>query len=69
MSSIRRRCRSMLRHSPLPDHAEIMRSASRFQLNAAFQRAIVEPVQHALIFFRRNHLLGGDIDAASHGDQ
>ena len=53
----------------LPRHPEVMRSAGGLQLDAAFERLIVEPVQHLLILFRRHHLLGGDIHSASHRHQ
>ncbi len=46
-----------------------MRRTGRLQLDVAGQRLIVEPVQHALVFFRSNHLLGGDIDTAAHRHQ
>ena len=53
----------------LAHHAEIMRRAGGLQFDAAFQRLIVEPVQHPLVLFGSNHLLGGDIDAAAHRHQ
>ena len=42
-------------------YAEIMRRACGFQLNAAFQRLVVKPVQHLFVFFRRDHLLSGNV--------
>ncbi len=59
----------MLRDAPLANHAEVVRRAGRLHFDAAFERAIVEPVQHPLVFFRRNHLFGGDIHAATYRHQ
>ena len=70
LCSLRGRCRgTVLRRAPLANHAEVVRRAGRLQLDATFQRAIVEPVQHPLVLFRGNHLLGGDIHAATHRHQ
>ena len=69
MCSLGRSRRTVLRNPPLANHAEVVRRTGRLHLNATFERAIVEPVQHALVLFRRNHLFGGNIDAAAHWHQ
>ena len=53
----------------LAHDAEVMRRTGGFQLDAAFQRLIVEPVQHPLVLFRSNHLLGGNIHSAADWNQ
>ena len=55
--------------TPLPRYPEIMWRASRFQFDVAGQRLIVEPVQHALVLVRSNHLLCGNVHSASHRNQ
>jgi hypothetical protein len=46
-----------------------MRGAGGFQLDSAFERAIIEPIQDLFVFLRRHHLLGGDVYAAPHRNQ
>ena len=56
---------TVFRSPALPDHAEIVRRTCRLHLDATFERLIVEPVQHALVLFRRNHLFSSDIHSAA----
>ena len=53
----------------LANHAEVMGRTGCLQLDATFERAIVESVQHALVLFRGNHLLLGDIHATPYRNQ
>src|SRR5207302_9644415 len=66
-------CRSLnwaaLRNSALANHAEVMGCAGSFQLDAAFQRLVIKPVQHLFVFFRRDHLFGGNIHTAAYGHE
>ena len=66
MRSLGRRGRAVFGSATLPNHPKIMRRTGCLQLNAAFERALVKPVQHPLILFGRNHLFGRDVNAASH---
>jgi hypothetical protein len=40
------------RNPPLTNHTEVMGRTGCLQLDAAFERALVEPVQHPLVLFR-----------------
>ncbi len=53
----------------LTDDTEVVRRTRSLQLNVAILRAIVEPVQHALVFFWWHHLLACNIDSAADWNQ
>src|ERR1700741_1304841 len=55
--------------SPLACHSEIMRSTGGLEFDPSPQRLIVEPIQHAFVVFRWNHLLSGDVDSTADGDE
>src|SRR4029077_5525725 len=51
----------------LPSYPEVMRRAGGFEFDPTCERLIVEPVQHALVFFRGHHLFSRNVDTAAHG--
>src|SRR5208282_5975525 len=71
-SSVSGCCRSlgtMLLSPSLANHAEVVWRTGRLHFDATLERAIIEPVQHLLVLFRRNHLFGSDIHAATYRHQ
>src|SRR5271166_4498565 len=60
---------SAVGRTTLPCHTEIMWRAGGLQFNVPGERLIVEPVQHALVLVRRDHLLLSNVYSATHRNQ
>ena len=69
MRGLHERCSAALRRTALAHDAEVVRRAGGFQLDAAFLRAVVKPIQNLFVFVGRHHLLFGDAHTAAHRNQ